>query len=229
MILTVTLNAAVARTLVVPSLTLGHRHRAPESVTLAGGKGINVARSLANPGRAGPGHGVRRRAQRRRHEGRALGGGHTLRPRRDRGALADLDGHRRPDERDPDGDQRVRARGQPGRGAGVLPAPGAPDGVRHGRRLRRQRPAEPGRELPRRPRAARPRARPLHGGRLLAAGPAGGAQGRPLAREPEPARGRERGRLRLYRGGGLPARPLPACSSSGRGTRASPRPRATPT
>jgi 1-phosphofructokinase/tagatose 6-phosphate kinase len=46
MILTVTLNAAVARTLVVPSLTLGHRHRAPESMTLAGGKGINVARSL---------------------------------------------------------------------------------------------------------------------------------------------------------------------------------------
>src|SRR5215211_5216034 len=46
MILTVTLNAAVARTLVVLSLTLGHRHRAPESGTLAGGKGINVARSL---------------------------------------------------------------------------------------------------------------------------------------------------------------------------------------
>ena len=46
MILTVTLNAAVARTLVVPSLTLGQRHRAPESIALAGGKGINVARSL---------------------------------------------------------------------------------------------------------------------------------------------------------------------------------------
>ena len=46
MILTVTLNAAVARTLVVPNLTLGQRHRAPQSVTLAGGKGINVARSL---------------------------------------------------------------------------------------------------------------------------------------------------------------------------------------
>ena len=46
MILTVTLNAAVARTLVVPSLTLGHRHRVQESTTLAGGKGINVARSL---------------------------------------------------------------------------------------------------------------------------------------------------------------------------------------
>ena len=46
MILTVTLNAAVDRTLVVPSLTLGHRHRAPESIALAGGKGINVARGL---------------------------------------------------------------------------------------------------------------------------------------------------------------------------------------
>ena len=46
MILTVTLNAAVDRTLVVPSLTLGHRHRATESVALAGGKGINVARAL---------------------------------------------------------------------------------------------------------------------------------------------------------------------------------------
>jgi 1-phosphofructokinase len=45
-ILTVTLNAAVDRTLVVPSLTLGHRHRATESIALAGGKGINVARAL---------------------------------------------------------------------------------------------------------------------------------------------------------------------------------------
>jgi 1-phosphofructokinase len=45
-ILTVTLNAAVDRTLVVPSLTLGHRHRASEGIALAGGKGINVARAL---------------------------------------------------------------------------------------------------------------------------------------------------------------------------------------
>jgi 1-phosphofructokinase len=50
MILTVTLNAAVDRTLVVPSLTLGHRHRVAESVTLAGGKGINVARGLRTLG-----------------------------------------------------------------------------------------------------------------------------------------------------------------------------------
>jgi len=50
MILTVTLNAAVARTLVVPSLTLGQRHRATESIALAGGKGINVSRSLRELG-----------------------------------------------------------------------------------------------------------------------------------------------------------------------------------
>lgn len=46
MILTVTLNAAVDRTVVVPNLALGHRHRAQRSVTLAGGKGINIARGL---------------------------------------------------------------------------------------------------------------------------------------------------------------------------------------
>ena len=50
MILTVTLNAAVDRTLVVPSLSIGHRHRTSESVTLAGGKGINVARGLRTLG-----------------------------------------------------------------------------------------------------------------------------------------------------------------------------------
>lgn len=48
MILTVTLNAAVARTLVVPSLALDQRHRAQEGLALAGGKGVNVARSLRN-------------------------------------------------------------------------------------------------------------------------------------------------------------------------------------
>lgn len=50
MILTVTLNAAVARTMVVPSLTFGQRHRASESISLAGGKGMNVARALRGLG-----------------------------------------------------------------------------------------------------------------------------------------------------------------------------------
>jgi 1-phosphofructokinase family hexose kinase len=46
MIVTVTLNAAVDRTLTVPNYQLGHRHRASASLTSAGGKGINVARAL---------------------------------------------------------------------------------------------------------------------------------------------------------------------------------------
>ena len=43
MIVTVTLNAALDRTLTVPNFQLGHRHRASQGLTLAGGKGINVA------------------------------------------------------------------------------------------------------------------------------------------------------------------------------------------
>ena len=46
MIVTVTLNAAVDRTLTVPNFQLGHRHRASASLTSAGGKGLNVARAL---------------------------------------------------------------------------------------------------------------------------------------------------------------------------------------
>jgi 1-phosphofructokinase family hexose kinase len=45
-ILTVTLNAAIDRTVAVPNLRLGRRHRAVESRTVAGGKGVNVARAL---------------------------------------------------------------------------------------------------------------------------------------------------------------------------------------
>jgi 1-phosphofructokinase family hexose kinase len=45
-IVTVTLNAAVDRTLTVPNFQLGHRHRASASLTSAGGKGVNVARAL---------------------------------------------------------------------------------------------------------------------------------------------------------------------------------------
>jgi 1-phosphofructokinase family hexose kinase len=46
MIVTVTLNAAFDRTLTVPNFQLGQRHRASAGLTLAGGKGINVARTL---------------------------------------------------------------------------------------------------------------------------------------------------------------------------------------
>jgi len=46
MIVTVTLNAAIDRTLTVPNFQRGRRHRASAGLTLAGGKGINVARAL---------------------------------------------------------------------------------------------------------------------------------------------------------------------------------------
>ena len=46
MIVTVTVNAALDRTLTVPAFQIGHRHRSSEVLTLAGGKGLNVARAL---------------------------------------------------------------------------------------------------------------------------------------------------------------------------------------
>jgi len=46
LIVTVTLNAALDRTLTVPNFHRGHRHRASQVLTLAGGKGINIARAL---------------------------------------------------------------------------------------------------------------------------------------------------------------------------------------
>jgi 1-phosphofructokinase family hexose kinase len=45
-IVTVTVNAALDRTLTVPVFQIGFRHRSSETLTLAGGKGINVARAL---------------------------------------------------------------------------------------------------------------------------------------------------------------------------------------
>jgi 1-phosphofructokinase family hexose kinase len=46
MIITVTLNAAIDKTLAVPNFQLGRRHRAVEQTAMAGGKGVNVARTL---------------------------------------------------------------------------------------------------------------------------------------------------------------------------------------
>jgi len=49
-IVTVTMNAAIDRTLTVPNFQRGQRHRASQGLTLAGGKGINVARALKTLG-----------------------------------------------------------------------------------------------------------------------------------------------------------------------------------
>jgi 1-phosphofructokinase/tagatose 6-phosphate kinase len=45
-IVTVTVNAALDRTLTVPVFQIGYRHRSSDVLALAGGKGINVARAL---------------------------------------------------------------------------------------------------------------------------------------------------------------------------------------
>jgi 1-phosphofructokinase family hexose kinase len=50
MIITVTLNAAIDKTLAVPNFRLGRRHRAVEQTSMAGGKGVNVARALKTLG-----------------------------------------------------------------------------------------------------------------------------------------------------------------------------------
>jgi len=49
-IITVTPNAAVDKTLTVPNFQTGFRHRASESLTLPGGKGVNIARALKELG-----------------------------------------------------------------------------------------------------------------------------------------------------------------------------------
>jgi 1-phosphofructokinase/tagatose 6-phosphate kinase len=50
MIITVTLNPALDKTLEVPNFTPGRRHRSVEQVTMPGGKGVNVARAIKRLG-----------------------------------------------------------------------------------------------------------------------------------------------------------------------------------
>jgi 1-phosphofructokinase/tagatose 6-phosphate kinase len=50
MIITVTLNAAIDKSLAVPNFRLGRRHRTVEQRTMAGGKGVNIARTLKTLG-----------------------------------------------------------------------------------------------------------------------------------------------------------------------------------
>ena len=50
MLVIVTPNPALDRTMVVPNLRLGHRHRAEQVIVAAGGKGLNVARAARTLG-----------------------------------------------------------------------------------------------------------------------------------------------------------------------------------
>jgi 1-phosphofructokinase/tagatose 6-phosphate kinase len=50
-IITVTLNAAIDKTLEVPNFRLGRRHRSVAQTTMPGGKGVNIARAIKRLGR----------------------------------------------------------------------------------------------------------------------------------------------------------------------------------
>jgi 1-phosphofructokinase family hexose kinase len=50
MIITVTLNAALDKTLEVPNFTPGRRHRTVDQTTMPGGKGVNIARAVRRLG-----------------------------------------------------------------------------------------------------------------------------------------------------------------------------------
>src|ERR1700693_331507 len=50
MIITVTLSASIDKSLAVPNFRLGRRHRTVDQRTMAGGKGVNIARTLKGLG-----------------------------------------------------------------------------------------------------------------------------------------------------------------------------------
>ena len=64
MIITVTLNTAIDKTLSVPNFRLGRRHRTVEQTTMPGGKGVNVARVLKALGQPVIATGLHRRGDR---------------------------------------------------------------------------------------------------------------------------------------------------------------------
>ena len=114
-ILTVTLNAALDRTLRVPNFQLNLRHRASSSLSLPGGKGVNIARALKRLGQpviatglaGGPHRHLDHRAAHRR--------GDPQRLRADPRRVAHVDRRHRPHQQPPDRDQRGRALGPGGR------------------------------------------------------------------------------------------------------------------
>ena len=196
MIVTVTMNAALDRTLTVPNFQQGHRHRASEKLTLAGGKGITIARAEA-PRRARRRDRSRGRPERAAHPRGARRGGHPLRLRAHRGRVADVDSGLRPDVRDVHrgdgvGPARpgVRARGAPREArlprarrrtvvfAGTLPRGVADDFYAEAIRA-----------------AARRAHRARRGGRAAAGGP----RGRAVPRLAEPHRGGGGGRAGVRR------------------------------
>ena len=211
MILTVTLNAAIDRTVAVPNFRLGRRHRAVESRTVAGGKGINVARALSLLGRPVIADRLRRRPDRDPGARTAAGriGADRLHP--DRRRDADQPGGDRPDLGRTDRDQRARAGRQPRGGQAALRPDRVPRRRSEDLRPRRLGPAggrgRPLRAPGRRPLAARRPGRPRRRGR----GDAGRRPRRRLDGDPQRARGRGAGRPGVRR----QRRPRPGAAGAG--------------
>ena len=206
MIVTVTTNAALDRTLTVPVFQIGFRHRSSEVLTLAGGKGINVARTLKILEVPGRRDGPRGRANRNAHHRGAHLRGDPQRLRADLRRVANVDRRRRSDGRHAHGDQRVGARGQRGRARDAHGEAPLPLARRRLRRPVRLAPAQGGDDVLRRcrarPRASRRARRARQRRRAAAPCRRGGA----VPRLAEPARGRAarrpgaRGRRRLPHG-----------------------------
>ncbi|MEJ7715431.1 MAG: PfkB family carbohydrate kinase [Thermoleophilaceae bacterium] len=129
MIITVTLNAAIDKTLAVPNFRLGRRHRAVEQTSMAGGKGVNVARALKALGQPVIATGIAGRAHRHAHHRAAHRRAHPQRLRAHPRGVAHV--HRRggPHLGRADRDQRARpqrvgGRARAVRGQAALPGPG---------------------------------------------------------------------------------------------------------
>ena len=109
-IVTVTLNAALDRSLTVPTLQLGQRHRASEVLDARGRKGDQRRTGAQAPRGSRRRDGPRRRADRNAHRRRADRRGDPERLRSHPRRVAHLHARRRPDVGEADGDQRVGAR-----------------------------------------------------------------------------------------------------------------------
>ena len=110
MIVTVTLNTAIDKTLSVPNFRLGRRHRTVEQTTMPGGKGVNVARVLKTLGAPVIATGLAGGATGTRIVDQLTQLVRAQRLRPDRRGVAHEHGRDRPDDRRADRDQRARAR-----------------------------------------------------------------------------------------------------------------------
>ena len=202
MIITVTLNAAIDKSLSVPNFRLGRRHRTVEQRTMAGGKGVNIARTLKALGQPVIATGFAGGATGHAHRRAAHRGVDPQRLRAHPRGVAHEHLGARPDHRRADRDQRTRPVGLRARGRAVPRQAPLPRARRRDRRVRRVAPA---RRRARHLRGADPRPG-ADGGhdrdRHRRRAPAPGGARRARRRLAQRARGRGARRPRVRRRGG---------------------------